>query len=108
MCLVSGDVIVPVLSNTKVSTSASCSIAAVFLIKNLFLSKMLNAADKVKGELSARAHGQAMINTAVNAPHAFPESPLINQKSAEPIAIVNKAIVKCLLIALLNVWNFLS
>src|SRR5690606_38665132 len=108
ICLVFGEVIVPVLSKTNVSISANCSIAAVFFMKNLFLSNMLSAADRVNGELSAKAQGQAIIKTAVKAPHALPDSPFIIQNRAEPIAIVNKAIVKFLLIALLKVWNFLS
>src|SRR5690606_41137646 len=70
-----GEVIVPVLSNTIQSILAIFSTTAVFLIYILFRSKMLNAAESVKGELSANAHGHAMINTAVNAFHALAVSP---------------------------------
>src|SRR5690606_37843155 len=101
-------VIVPVLSNTSVPISAICSIAAVFFINNLFLSKMLSAADSEKGELRAKAQGQAIIKTAVKAPHAFSASPPSIQESAEAEAIISNTPVKYLLIPLLKVLKFRS
>src|SRR5690606_35844102 len=105
ICCELGDVIVPVLSKTNAFTLAICSIAAVFLIKSLFLSKILSAAESVNGELSASAHGQAIINTAVKAAQALDESLLANQKTAARVAINNSTVVKYLLIELLNVCN---
>ena len=99
---------VPVLSKIKVSTAAICSIAPVFLTYNLFLSKILNTADNVNGELNAKAHGQAMIKTAVNAAHAFSLSPPTIQNTAANKAIEIKTTVKYLLIVPTKVSNFFS
>src|SRR5690606_2239375 len=88
-----GEEIVPVLSNTTVSIAAICSMAAVFFIYNLFLSKILSAADKVNGELNANAHGQAIINTAVNAPQALSAfSPNIQNKAAISAIEINATV----------------
>src|SRR5690606_19957755 len=103
-----GEDMVPVLSKTTVSIAAICSIADVFLIYSLFLSNMLNAAESVKGELNANAQGQAIIKTAVKAPHAFEESPPISQKTQAAKAILINATVKYLLIKSIKVSNFFS
>ena len=98
-----GEVIVPVLSKIMVSMAAICSMAAVFLTYNLFLSKMLRAAERVKGELKANAHGQAIISTAVKAAHALSVFPPTVQKMAASKAIDIRLTVKYLLIVLTKV-----
>src|SRR5690606_26515768 len=103
-----GEEMVPVLSNTTVSIAAICSIAAVFLMYNLFLSKMLNAAESVKGELKANAHGQAMIRTAVKAPQALSAFPPTIQNTQAAMAIMRRPMVKYLLIKPTKVSNFFS
>ena len=86
-------VMVPVLSNTIVSTLANCSITVAFLRYNFRLPIIRNTFPKVKGAVRAKAQGQATIKMAVNTLKAVVTS-IKTQYKKETIATHNKAGVK--------------